>query len=61
MHSILQGRIKKIQSFGAFVSIDDFRKGGLIYVTQLSYGRVSKVSECVKHGQDVCQVWVAKF
>lgn len=54
----LQGKIKKIELFGAFVDVGAERDG-LLHISQLRKELTNKVEEVVSIGQDVT-VWVRK-
>ena len=49
---ILKGKVKKITSFGAFVSLKD-GIDGLIHISKLSENRVEKVEDVLKEGDEV--------
>jgi ribosomal protein S1 len=52
----VQGTIKRIELYGAFVDIG-LERDGLIHISQLSNQRVGKVSDVVKEG-DTVSAWV---
>lgn len=52
----VQGEVKRITDFGAFVDIGVGRDG-LLHISELSVQRVGKVSDVVKEGQEVT-VWI---
>ncbi|MEA3335377.1 MAG: S1 RNA-binding domain-containing protein [Chloroflexota bacterium] len=52
----VNGKVKRISDFGAFVGIGVGRDG-LLHISQLSTGRVHKVSDVVKEGDEVT-VWI---
>lgn len=52
----VQGTVKRVADFGAFVDIGVGRDG-LVHISELSGGRVSKVSDVVSEGQEVT-VWI---
>lgn len=54
----LQGKIKKIELFGAFVDIGA-EKDGLLHISQLRKERTNRVEDVVQLGQEVT-VWVRK-
>ncbi|MBI3241351.1 MAG: S1 RNA-binding domain-containing protein [Chloroflexi bacterium] len=54
----LQGKIKKIELFGAFVDVGA-EKDGLLHISQLRKERTNRVEDVVAVGQDVT-VWVRK-
>ncbi len=54
----LQGTVKKVELFGAFVDIGVGRDG-LVHISALKRERVNKVDEVVQPGQEVT-VWVRK-
>lgn len=54
----LQGKIKKIELFGAFVDLGA-EKDGLLHISQLRKERTNRVEDVVQLGQDVT-VWVRK-
>ena len=49
----IRGKIVKIESFGAFVSIEGFRCQGLVHISQIARDRVEDVSEVVAVDQEV--------
>jgi len=51
---IYQGKVVKVLDFGAFVNFIG-KKDGLVHVSELSEGRVEKVSDMIKEGDTV---WV---
>jgi small subunit ribosomal protein S1 len=53
------GTIKRVTEFGAFVDIGAGRDG-LIHISELAVGRVNKVSDVVKEGQQVT-AWIKKL
>lgn len=55
----LQGTIKRITEFGAFVDIGVGRDG-LIHISELSTTRVAKVTDVLKEGQEVT-LWIKKL
>ena len=55
----LQGTIKRITEFGAFVDIGVGRDG-LIHVSELSVNRVGKVTDVLQEGQQVT-LWIKKL
>lgn len=55
----LQGTIKRITEFGAFVDIGVGRDG-LIHISELSTTRVAKVADVLKEGQEVT-LWIKKL
>lgn len=48
---VLNGKVQRIASFGAFVDIGGV--DGLVHISQLSHEHVEKVSDVVKEGQEV--------
>jgi small subunit ribosomal protein S1 len=54
----LQGKIKKVELFGAFVDIGA-EKDGLLHISQLRKERTNRVEDVVTAGQEVT-VWVRK-
>jgi len=52
----LKGKVKTITDFGAFIDID-LPQDGLVHISELSRGRVDKVSDVVSVGDEVT-VWV---
>ena len=40
LYSVLKGEVRKLESFGAFCSLEGFRKQGLLHLSQLSAHRV---------------------
>jgi small subunit ribosomal protein S1 len=54
----LQGKIKKVELFGAFVDVGA-EKDGLLHISQLRKERTNRVEDVVTVGQDVT-VWVRK-
>lgn len=55
----LQGTVKRITEFGAFVDIGVGRDG-LVHISELSTTRVAKVSDLLKEGQEVT-LWIKKL
>jgi ribosomal protein S1 len=55
----LQGTVKRITEFGAFVDIGVGRDG-LVHISELSTTRVAKVSDLLKEGQQVT-LWIKKL
>ncbi len=56
--AILTGKVKNLTDYGAFVDLDGM--DGLLHVTDLSWGRVSKPSDVVQPGQEL-RVKVLKY
>ena len=56
--AVLQGRVKNITDYGAFVDLGGL--DGLLHVTDIAWGRVANPSEVVQVGQEL-QVKVLKF
>lgn len=54
----LQGKVVRVELFGAFVDIGVGRDG-LVHISQLQKGRVNRVTDVVNEGDDVT-VWVQK-
>jgi len=54
----LHGKISKIELFGAFVDIG-LKQQGLIHISQLKQGKINRVEDIVKLGDEV-DVWVLK-
>jgi len=52
----VNGKVKRISDFGAFVDIGVGRDG-LLHISELAPGRVHKVSDVVKEGEEVT-VWI---
>ncbi|MEM7030355.1 MAG: S1 RNA-binding domain-containing protein [Chloroflexota bacterium] len=52
----IQGKVKTITKFGAFIDID-LPQDGLVHISELSYERVEDVSKVVSVGDEVT-VWV---
>jgi 4-hydroxy-3-methylbut-2-enyl diphosphate reductase len=48
---VLEGEVKRITSFGAFVDV--MGVDGLLHVSEISWGRVSKVTDVLKVGEHV--------
>lgn len=48
---VLEGKVQRIASFGAFVDIGGV--DGLVHISQLSHEHIEKVSDVVKEGQEV--------
>jgi transcriptional accessory protein Tex/SPT6 len=55
----VQGTIKRVTEFGAFVDIGVGRDG-LVHVSELAQGRVAKASDIVKQGDKVT-VWIKEL
>lgn len=49
--AIIEGTVKRISNFGAFVDIGGY--DGLVHISELSWGRVNKPQDAVKVGQKV--------
>ncbi|CAM2066320.1 S1 RNA-binding domain-containing protein [Sulfidibacter corallicola] len=49
--SVLQGRVRDIQSFGAFVDLGGLT--GLVHISQLSHQNVARVEDVLEVGQEV--------
>jgi transcriptional accessory protein Tex/SPT6 len=45
--------VRSVTAFGAFVSLDGFRKDGLVHISQLAPARVERVEDVVAVGQRV--------
>jgi ribosomal protein S1 len=54
----IEGTVSKIELFGAFVDVG-LDHPGLIHISQLKRGRVNRVQDIVKEGDNV-EVWVQK-
>jgi small subunit ribosomal protein S1 len=54
----IEGKVSKVELFGAFVDVG-FDHPGLIHISQLKRGRVNRVQDIVKVGDQV-EVWVQK-
>jgi ribosomal protein S1 len=54
----LHGKISKIELFGAFVDVG-LEQQGLIHISQLKQGKINRVEDIVKEGDEV-DVWVLK-
>jgi small subunit ribosomal protein S1 len=54
----LHGKISKIELFGAFVDVG-LKQQGLIHISQLKQGKINRVEDIVKQGDEV-DVWVLK-
>ena len=54
----LQGKVKSVTDFGAFVDLG-IAQDGLVHISELERRRVKKVTDVVKVGDEV-QVWVKK-
>lgn len=52
----MQGRVTKIELFGAFVDIGAEREG-LVHISMLKPGQVNRVEDVVEEGQEV-EVWI---
>ena len=50
--AILEGTIKSITKFGAFVSLPGGRSG-LVHISEIAYSYVNEVSDHLKEGQEV--------
>lgn len=55
----IQGKVKRITEFGAFVDIGVGRDG-LIHISELSTTRVAKVTDVLQEGQEVT-LWIKKL
>ena len=56
--AVLEGRVKNLTDYGAFVDLDGM--DGLLHITDLSWGRVGHPSEVVQAGQEL-KVKVLKY
>jgi ribosomal protein S1 len=54
----IEGKVSKVELFGAFVDVG-LDHPGLIHISQLKRGRVNRVQDIVKEGDEV-EVWVQK-
>lgn len=54
----LQGKVTKVELFGALVDVG-FEREGLVHLSMLSRGRVNRTEDFVKAGDEV-EVWVHK-
>lgn len=54
----IEGTVSKVELFGAFVDVG-LDHPGLIHISQLKRGRVNRVQDIVKEGDEV-EVWVQK-
>ncbi|CAM9482420.1 unnamed protein product, partial [Heterosigma akashiwo] len=50
---IYRGVIENITEYGAFCSLEGFRKQGLVHISQLSMDKVDKVEDVVSKGDKV--------
>lgn len=50
--TILEGKVKTITKFGAFISLPE-GKTGLVHISEIAYTYVSEVREFLTEGQDV--------
>ena len=50
--TVLEGKVKSITNFGAFISLPE-NKSGLVHISEIAYSYVSEVSEFLQEGQDV--------
>ncbi len=55
----VEGVVKRVTEFGAFIDIGVGRDG-LVHVSEMAQGRVSKPSDVVKEGDKV-QVWIKEL
>ena len=55
----VEGTVKRVTDFGAFVDIGVGRDG-LVHVSEMSPGRVAKASDLVKQG-DIVTVWIKEL
>ncbi len=51
-HEVVKGRVKRIANFGAFVELPG-GVDGLIHISKLSDGRVNRVEDVVREGDEV--------
>ena len=56
---MLKGTVKRTTEFGAFVDIGVGRDG-LVHISELALGRVQKVTDVLKDGQQI-DVWIKKL
>ncbi|MEM1311915.1 MAG: polyribonucleotide nucleotidyltransferase [Patescibacteria group bacterium] len=50
---LVNGKVFRIETYGAFVKIDETDKEGMIHISQMSNKRVAKVEDVVKLGQEI--------
>ena len=50
--AILEGKVKTITKFGAFIALPE-GKSGLVHISEIAYSYVSEVREFLAEGQDV--------
>jgi 4-hydroxy-3-methylbut-2-enyl diphosphate reductase len=50
-HSIVEGEVKRLTDFGAFVDVNGI--DGLLHISELSYGRIKKPSDLLKVGDRI--------
>lgn len=50
--AVLEGKVKSITKFGAFISLPD-GKSGLVHISEIAYRYVSEVREVLTEGQEV--------
>ena len=55
----VEGVVKRVTEFGAFIDIGVGRDG-LVHVSEMAQGRVSEPSDVVKEGDKV-QVWIKEL
>ena len=55
----ITGKVKQVTDFGAFVDIGAGRDG-LVHISELTVGRVTKVKDIVEEGQNVT-VWIKRL
>ena len=50
--TILEGKVKSITKFGAFISLPEGRSG-LVHISEIAYTYVNEVRDFLTEGQDV--------
>ena len=50
---VIKGKVTGIQSFGAFVALDDKNTQGLVHISEVSNTFVKDINDYLKVGQDV--------
>ncbi len=55
LHSVHKGTVAKIAEFGCFVDLPNYRKNGMVHISQLASFKVDSVDKAVSVGESV---WV---
>jgi polyribonucleotide nucleotidyltransferase len=50
---VVTGKVFRIESYGAFIKIDDTDKEGMIHISQISDKRINNINDVIKMGQEL--------